>query len=310
MKAREAEAHEAPGNGPLRRIAADMLQLPGLRWLGRRLHRNRFARPFGDDNTYHGVYGTYAEADAAARSFATPALPATYDLDAAARAYRPQLSAIRNSDYPLMYWCSRLIAAGERRVFDLGGNIGVTYYGFGKYLEYPADLRWQVHDMPAVMAAGRKWADGHDPARGLSFADAVEQADGADVLLSTGALQYLDYTLPELLQRMQKRPRHVLVNLTPVHPSRGFFTLQNLSFAICPYRVLGRSEFVEGMEALGYRLVDEWQSKERSLAVPFEPGHAVDSYSGFCFRQEGADARRHATPAQESVAPAQAIAAV
>src|SRR3546814_9716109 len=93
------------------------------------------------------------------------------------------------------------------------------------------------------MAAGRRWAQGHDAERQLSFTDSVEHADGQDILLSTGALQYLDYTLPELLQRLRRKPRHVLVNLTPMHPDRSFFTLQNLSIAICPYRVMSvRSE--------------------------------------------------------------------
>src|SRR3546814_9186296 len=83
----------------------------------------------------------------------------------------------------------------------------------------------------SVMAAGRRWAQGHDAERQLSFTDSVEHADGQDILLSTGALQYLDYTLPELLQRLRRKPRHVLVNLTPMHPDRSFFTLQNLSIA-------------------------------------------------------------------------------
>src|SRR3546814_19846099 len=76
------------------------------------------------------------------------------------------------------------------------------------------------------MAAGRRWAQGHDAEHQLSFTDSVEHADGQDILLSTGALQYLDYTLPELLQRLRRKPRRVLINLTPLHPDRRFFTLQ------------------------------------------------------------------------------------
>lgn len=92
------------------------------------------------------------------------------------------------------------------------------------------------------MAAGREWALQHDPERRLSFADSRDAADGTQLLLSTGALQYLDYSLPEFLQRLQRPPPHVLVNLTPMHPSRGYFTLQNLGIAIWPYRH-GRPRF-------------------------------------------------------------------
>lgn len=281
-----------PGEtGALRRlgtIAGELAQLPGLRRLARPMYRRSFRRPFRDvPNSYYGIYADYAEAAVAAREFSSQALPASYDVQAASRAYRDQLEAIRVSDYPLLFWVSRLVDQGARRVFDLGGNIGVTYYGFGRYLEYPPDLRWQVHDMPVVMAAGRQRAATHDPSARLCFADSPGHADGADVLVSTGALQYLDYTLPELLGRLACPPEHVLVNLTPVHPSRGFFTLQNLSFAVCPYRVMAQPELLDGMQALGYRLVDEWHSRERWLSVPFESGYAIDNYSGFCFRRDG-----------------------
>ena len=158
--------------------------------------------------------------------------------EAAGRLYRDNLKRIRVSDYPLVYWLGRLLADGHRRIFDLGGHIGISYYGFRHYLDYPSGLEWKVHDVPAVMAAGRKWAAEHDPSRQLSFADASGDADGQDILVSTGALQYLDYTLPELLQRLQKKPTHVLLNLTPMHPTRAFFTLQNMGIAICPYRVM------------------------------------------------------------------------
>lgn len=253
--------------------------------IARRLYLRRFRRPFGDDNSYYGIYRSFAEAAEAASGLSSNALPATYDVQAAGRAYRNQLSAIRVSDYPLLYWVSRLTEAGARNVFDLGGNIGVTYYGFGHYIDYPRDLRWQVHDVPVVMATGRKWAAEHDEARRLSFAEAPEMASSADILISTGALQYLEYTLPGLVQRLDRKPRHVLVNLTPIHPSRSYFTLQNMGFAICPYRIMSRDELVDGMQAQGYRLVDEWHSKERHLEVPFEPGYGIDNYSGFCFQR-------------------------
>lgn len=279
-------ATDEPEVHPLARVMQELGRLPIFERWGKSRYRRKFARPYGNDNSYFGRYADFEAAAAAARSFASHALPDSYDVQAAGRAYRNQLSSIRVSDYPLLYWLSRLIDGGARRIFDLGGNIGVTYYGFGHYLGYPADLRWQVHDMPTVMAAGRKWADSHDPAGRISFADSPGHATGCDVLLSTGALQYLEYTLPELLQGLSERPAHVLVNLTPIHPQLGYFTLQNMGFAVCPYRVMVRGELVSGMERLGYRLVDEWQSKERHLDIPFEPACRIDNYSGFHFTRD------------------------
>src|SRR3546814_17478477 len=96
------------------------------------------------------------------------------------------------------------------------------------------------------MAAGRRWAQGHDAERQLSFTDSVEHADGQDILLRTGALQYLDYTHPELMQRLRRKPRHVLVNLTPMHPDRSLFTLQNLTIEHCQYRGMSVQAIPEG----------------------------------------------------------------
>lgn len=258
-------------------------ELRAMRALAGPLRRRLFRRPYRDRNDYYGVYSTYAEAQAAALALSTPSLPASYDIEAAGRLYRDPKQRVRATDYPLMFWLGRSLEAGCRHVFDLGGNIGVSYYAFRAYLRYPAGLQWTVHDLPCVMEAGRRWAQSHDPQRQLAFAASPRGADGQDVLASTGALQYLEYTLPELLQQLPRPPRHVLVNLTPMHPERSFFTLQNLSIAICPYRVSSVGEFTEGMQALGYRSADHWQSHERHLRIPFEPGCRVDSYHGFYF---------------------------
>ncbi len=277
-------------------IARDASELPLLRVLSRPIRRNLFRRPYREDNDYYGVYDSYAAAQTAASHLSTRALPATYDTDAAGRLYRDHLKRIRVSDYPLVYWLGRLLADGHRRIFDLGGHIGISYYGFRHYLDYPTNLEWKVHDLNAVMAAGRKWAAEHDPSRQLAFVDAPEDADGQDILISTGALQYLDYSLPELLQRLPRKPRHILLNLTPMHPTHGFFTLQNMGFAICPYRIMAIPEFTAAMEALGYRMLDHWQSFERHLSIPFEPGCTVDSYHGFHFSlssQESPTAQSH-----------------
>lgn len=269
----------------LEHLVGGLARFPPTRPLARSLHRRQFQRPFGDHNLYYGVYESYAAARSAAQALSTSTLPASYDIEAAGRIYRSHLDGIRVSDYPLVHWLSRLFAKGQARVFDLGGNIGVTYYAFQRYLEYPAELAWCVHDLPTVVAAGRKWAQGHDERHSLGFDESPRGASGHDVLVCTGALQYLEYTLPELLQSLPQPPPHVLINLTPVHEERGFFTLQNLSIAICPYRVMARRELIAGMNALGYEAIDQWRSFERRLDVPFEPECAIDHYSGGYFRR-------------------------
>lgn len=265
----------------LRRIANETAELPGIRWLAKPLYRRMFRRPYRDGNAYFGAYATYAQA----LEHAPQALPTSYDIATAGQMYRDRHDRIRVSDYPVVYWLSRLLSEGQRRVFDLGGHIGVSYYGFRGYLDYPTDLCWCVHDVPAIVATGRAWATEHDPQQHLHFSESADDADGQDVLISSGALQYLEYSLPELLQKLRTSPPHVLINLTPMHPSRSYFTLQNIGKAVLPYRVSSVPQFVAAMEALGYSVQDRWQSFERHLRVPFETACTLESYSGFYFRK-------------------------
>jgi len=263
-----------------RRIANEIAELPGISWLARPMYLRRFQQPSMEGNSYFGAYDSFAQAIV----HAPPTLPSTYNIKAAARMYRSHHERIRASDYPLIHWLGKLFAAGQRRLFDLGGHRGVSYYGFRHYLNYPDDLQWLVHDTPATVAAGREWALKHDPSRRLKFSETPDAADGQDILMASGVLQYLEYTLPELLGRLGSPPRHVLVNVTPMHPSKSYFTLQHIGIAICPYRVMAEPEFIQQMQALGYAVVDQWELFERKLRVPFEPDCAIDSYRGYYFR--------------------------
>ncbi|MDP1698896.1 MAG: TIGR04325 family methyltransferase [Xanthomonadaceae bacterium] len=265
-----------------RRIANEIAQLPGIELLAQPLYRRLFARQFFGGNSYCGAWATFAEAKANAPVL----LPSSYDSEPAGKMYRNELERITVSDYPVLYWLTQLLATGQHRVFDLGGHIGIKYYAFRRYLHYPPALRWVVHDVPAVLAQGRQFAAEHDPERRLDFAASPDDASGCDVVLSTGALQYLDYTLAELIARLPQRPQHVLVNLTPMHPSRSYFTLQHIGIAICPYRVSAVPEFVTAMEKLGYTTVDRWATHERNVRIPFRPECDIDSYHGFYFRRE------------------------
>ncbi|MGO4221871.1 TIGR04325 family methyltransferase [Lysobacter sp. TAF61] len=264
----------------LRRIAVESAELPVLRLIGKPLYWRTFSKPCIEGNSYFGAFQTREQALAAA-----PSLPTSYDQPATGNLYLDRHERIRVSDYPVVHWLTRLLAQGRHRIFDLGGHIGVSYYGFRRFLTYPQSMEWRVHDVPAVVDAGRAWAQENDPDRMLDFADTPDAASGHDVLISSGALQYLEYTLPELLARLDEPPPHVLVNMTPMHPQRGFITLQNIGEAVLPYRVEAKPEFIASMEQLGYQLEDQWSSWERNLTVPFEPGCTLNYYSGFYFRR-------------------------
>lgn len=266
----------------LRGVARRIGELPGVRHARVAAYERRFTREKPRGNLYRGVYSTFAAAQATAPS----SRPLGYDNEAAASMYRERTRQLFVSDYPVMLWMERLFRSGAKSVFDLGGHIGLAYYAFQKQLEYPAGLTWRVFDVPAVARAGEEWAATHDAGKCLSFAAKPEEVDGADILLAAGALQYLDYTLAELLAPLARRPRHLIVTLLPVHPGESYFTVQNIGTAYCPYRISAEPAFVESLKALGYSQRDRWEDANRTCRIPFHPGYSLDHYVGYCFSRD------------------------
>jgi len=253
--------------------------------LRRRSFEKRFARHeeggYGG-NLYRGVYPTFA----AAQQSAPPSKPTGYDNAASADLYLDRTKRVYPADYPVLFWLEKLFLSGRKSVFDLGGHIGVAYYAYRKYLTYPASLRWVVHDVPAVMARGRELATRLDSHKALSFADSTRDATGFDVFFASGSLQYLPVTLGEILNELPQRPRHVLVNLTPLHPSESFFTLQSIATSYCPYRVTQFGRFVEELGKVGYRQRDVWENPDKRCEIAFDPAHSLDRYYGGLFDLE------------------------
>ena len=252
-----------------------MLAAPGVRSLRERRFDDEF-RSGHRGNSCRGLYASYSEA----LSAAPRTLPLGYDNEAAASMYRDRLERIYPGDYPVLHWLGEWFRDGATRVFDLGGHVGVGYYAYQNYLRYPSGLQWQLFDMPAVLESARELARERDRLGALTFAARVADAAGADVLFSSGCLQYREDTLAELLSRLESRPRRVLVNLIPLHDRHEFWTVQSIGTAFCPYRIQLRSKFFADLEKAGYRVLDRWENAEKRCEVAFEPGHSFTGYTG------------------------------
>ncbi|WP_158543544.1 methyltransferase, TIGR04325 family [Dyella solisilvae] len=233
-------------------------------------------------NLYRGVYPSFTEAQAS--------IPRTsmqgYDNTESAGFYRERTRRVFLNDYPMMWWLSRLFEAGSSSVFDLGGHIGIAYYAYQRFMRFPAQLRWRVMDVPAVMEAGAIWAGKNDALHRLQFTGKRSDADGVDILFAAGSLQYLDYTLADLLASLSKPPSHLLLNSVPIHISVSYFTVQNTGVSCCPYRVTAEGDFIGGLKALGYVVRDRWENTDRQCEIPFYPAHSLDRYFGYYLSRE------------------------
>jgi putative methyltransferase (TIGR04325 family) len=244
-------------------------------------HQRRLFARNRDQNLFYGVFDS---AEAAVR--AAPATrPIGYDNDESTTLYDFHLVRVFAYDYPVLYWFRRSLDDGWSQVLDIGGHIGIKYYAFRRYLDYPAGLHWQVCDVPSVAARGREVAASRDAQKRLSFVSTPSEARPSELLLLSGSLQYLPVSIGDLLGTLAGMPRRIIVNITPIHPKRSFFTLNSIGTAFCPYRVMSEADALAQFAARGYRPLDRWDCPGKPMKIPGYPEHSLEQYAGFCFDQ-------------------------
>jgi putative methyltransferase (TIGR04325 family) len=256
------------------RVARNIWRVP---LLGTLLERD-FVRSFHKgQELYHGVYPSFAEA----QKSIPPGQKVGFDHAALAGMYRDRMLKACQSDYAVLYWLRRILEPTSV-VFDFGGHVGISYHGWRSYLDYPPGLRWTVYDLPAITRVGEEVARAR-PSAGLSFTNDLREAKDCTVFLTAGSLQFLERSLPSLLEEAGCRPRHIIVNKMPLYEGKSFVTVQSAGKAFHPYQISNRSEFTSGITALGYRVVDDWMNAEQSCKVPFTRDKEIKAYSGYYF---------------------------
>jgi putative methyltransferase (TIGR04325 family) len=227
---------------------------------------------------FRGVYASFDEA----RANAPKSVPLGYDHDEIALGYKDQ--NFLTSDYPAAFWLREAFRDGAS-VLDLGGSVGISFYAWEHYFQYPANLRWTVCEVPSVTQAGQKIARERNEDR-LYFTSQIEEGDGSNCLLASGSLQYIETSMAALLKRLPRPPRHLIINRIPLHGRNECITLQNIRWAVSPYRVFQRDAFIADCESLGYTVVDAWTVPDHSCWIPFYPEFSLASYSGLYFRKD------------------------
>jgi len=262
------------------RLAERRLWLSGpIAELRKARYERRFESARGNVKMFRGIYDSY---DAAAAS-APASLPIGWDNVASAHRLEHERLRIFTSDYPTLFWLSRLLPDNQF-VFDLHGNVGTAYFAFRRLLPFPTNLTWLVSDVAAIVAHGRELAQ-HEDAPGLRFTGELDELPLADILLIKGAVQFLHDPI-DFLKRAGRLPRHVLINKVPLYDRDPAVTLQANGVAFCPYHLLNRTRFIATFEDQGYRRVDSWLNYDLNCYIPFYPEYTIPTYSGFYFTRE------------------------
>jgi putative methyltransferase (TIGR04325 family) len=256
------------------RVARNVWRIPVVGSIIQRDYERAFFRGRG---RYRGVFQSFAEAE---RSIPHDQ-KVGFDHEEPANLYRQRMHKAMASDYAVLYWLRKILAA-DSVVFDFGGHVGVSYHGWQSYLDYPPGMRWIVYDLPAVTRAGEEIAR-ERPSPGLSFTNELVGGKDCTIFLTAGSLQFVESTLPEIMSQIGCRPRHVIANKMPLYDGAPFVTVQSAGAAFHPYQIMNRNEFVAGMVALGYRVVDDWMNAEQACRIPFTRDKDIDAYSGYYF---------------------------
>jgi len=229
-------------------------------------------------NACRGVFDDFAAAERAAPK----TKPLGYEAANSNNWYKGKMTALQIEDYPVVFWLREALKE-SRALLEVGGHVGEAFYAFQRVLAYPPELSWTIFDVPSIAAAGTSLARERD-CNNLHFITDPKKSAGPDILLACGAIQYLDYRTPaHMIESLQIRPRHIVINTTPIYEGPSFVTIQNIGSVYCAYRVFNRNEIVQGLDAVGYTLVDSWQ-KERKFRIPRHPEKSFDHYSGLYFR--------------------------
>ena len=240
-----------------------------------------FRDQLGFERRANAVRGVFDSFEAAARS-APADVKIGYDHPEHATMYDGRLGELVPSDYPVLFWFSRLLPETSS-LLDLGGHVGLLYHGFARRLIIPPSYRWLICDVPHIVERGRAEAVRRGTLQ-LHFTTEWLDGDGSDVLLASGVLQYLEEPIAERLRRWKRLPDHVIISNTPMYQGPAYVTLQNTHLSYNPYQVFNRVELVRSIEALGYEVRDAWRT-DRSLRVPLHPERTVESYQGLYFRR-------------------------
>lgn len=239
-----------------------------------------FEKKFSNDknvNYFRGIYSSFEDS----RLSSPKTKPTGYDNVDSAGLYKERTLNIYPTDYPVLFWMNKF-KFEITKVFDFGGHIGIHYYAFSKFLDFTNIENWTVCDVQSVVEEGRVYSKQKD-SKNLSFVTDIKDLEDHDLFFASGSLQYLDWELDSKLSELNKRPKILIINMLPLHKSYSTITFQSIGTSFCPYYIRKEDDFIQGLEAIGYELLDVWNNEEKKCNIAFEKERSLDFTEVLCF---------------------------
>ena len=226
---------------------------------------------------YSGIFPSYA----AAMQAVPKSRQSGWNTDNSAKLWSDHIDPVRLSTYPVFFWLSQLYRENDALV-DAGGSIGVTYYGYKRLGKLPEGATWTVVEVTKIAEEGTRIAQ-REQAVGLSFLDRLQDVPRCDILISCGAMQFMETSIPGMLEALPAKPRYLILNKLPITPFEDFWTLQNYGPAVTPNRLYNERKFLEYFNGHGYQLRDRWDVQDLDCIIPFHPERYLKEFAGFVF---------------------------
>jgi putative methyltransferase (TIGR04325 family) len=263
--------------------------IPYVKETYRYFRRLGYERRFQNE-CYGCFWGIFETLDQAIQA-APKTKPIGYDNDELAQEYVQMLESedwehtnelIRPYDYPVLFWLNSIFNHdSSNTVFDFGGNVGIHFYSYKKYLSLDSK-NWIIYDFPKIVATGKALA----AKRGidnLNFTTSMDDASQADIFLASGSAQYVE-NFSGMIQSLPHSPKHILINRLPLYDGKQFATLQNGGKVFYAQYVFNQTQFIKGFEQAGYDLLDIWKDPSDGCVLLDNPEHSVLDYHGFYLR--------------------------
>lgn len=261
-------------------------QIPGVLQVYQYFQKLNYERKFAGDcyGCFRGVYETFEEAIQSAPK--TKSIG--YDNSELAQEYQYQAeleTTVQSYDYPVLFWLNSILNTHKQSisVFDFGGNVGVHFYAYQKYIKYPDGLEWIVCDVPGIVKAGKELAHKRGCSTNLVFTDKFEDAKSKDIFLASGSIQYVD-NLSLSLASLSEKPQHLLLNILPFYEGERFVTLQNGGKVFYPSYIFNKTEFIDSIERIGYEMIDLWENRYFHCIIPLHPEKSGAFFHGLYFQ--------------------------
>jgi len=171
-------------------------------------------------------------------------------------------------DYPTIFWLNNIFTKSDKSnniILDFGGNIGNHFYLYKKYLNL-SPHNWIVVELENFIEAGRSLNNDNLNLNFNNFENVITEK--ALIFHASGALQYLNESLVDVILKFETLPDYIIINRTPFSAEKSFYTIQNGGSSEYVMKIISFNEIDKLLEY--YEILDDWFDNIDKCYVPFK----------------------------------------